>query len=343
MKRLSIVTYTSKGREISKNIKAGLSDFSVNIFAYKIDFDDSKTLITKIFDEYDAVLFVAAMGIAVRLIAPHIEDKTKDIPVVVMDSNANYVIPVLSGHLGGANELAQKIACITGAIPVITTATDSLDVFSPDMFAKKNYLGITDMDMAKEIAAKSIEGENIGIYDDKEGYIEKNNEKNQEKCEYKYGIVITDMDKISEDDDKLDMYKNIKTPFEHTLYLIRKPYVLGVGCRKDIDANIFENEVKKILKHNNISTEKIAYMTSIDLKKNEKAICDFAKKHKLDFITYDADKLNKVEGDFEISEYVRSVTGVDNVCERSVMVTCKEIVVHKTKGEKVTVAIGSRW
>ena len=115
------------------------------------------------FESQDALLFIGATGIAVRSIAPFVADKRKDPAVVVMDEKGIFAISLLSGHIGGANELAGKLANLTGAIPVITTATDVNGRFAVDVFAKKQKLWIADMKAAKRVSADVLDEKKIGL------------------------------------------------------------------------------------------------------------------------------------------------------------------------------------
>ena len=112
----------------------------------------------------DVLIFIGAVQIAVRLIASFIGSKTTDPAVLVLDEKGQYCIPILSGHIGGANEMAERIAEMAGALPVITTATDIRGKWAIDVFARKNHLYIEDMQKAKQISAKILEGKHIPKY-----------------------------------------------------------------------------------------------------------------------------------------------------------------------------------
>lgn len=114
---------------------------------------------SEVFNEGNVLIYIGAVAIAVRAIAPFVKDKTTDPAVLAIDEQGNFVVPVLSGHIGGANEYARQIAELIGAIPVVTTATDIRGEFAVDVFAKKNNLEINDMKMAKEFSAKLLRGE----------------------------------------------------------------------------------------------------------------------------------------------------------------------------------------
>ncbi|MFR2773148.1 MAG: cobalamin biosynthesis central domain-containing protein [Clostridium sp.] len=118
------------------------------------------------FQQADGLIFVGAAGIAVRACAPFVQDKTKDPAVIVIDETGRYAVSLLSGHLGGANELALRAASIIGAEPVITTATDRNGLLAPDVFAKENGLEIEDMGLAREAAAALLRGEHLGFFSD---------------------------------------------------------------------------------------------------------------------------------------------------------------------------------
>ena len=125
--------------------------------------EDKKSWIGSLWGEM-ALFFIGAVGIAVRMIAPHVKDKFTDSPVLVMDEKGSYVIPLLSGHVGGAVELAKEIAEKINAQAVLTTATDVEQKFAVDVFAKSNGLVLTDRKKAKEISAVVLDGNKIGLY-----------------------------------------------------------------------------------------------------------------------------------------------------------------------------------
>lgn len=125
-----------------------------------------KQVVREAFQEREAILFIGATGIAVRLIAPWVQDKMKDPAVLVIDEQGRYAIPVLSGHVGGCNELAEAASQILGAEAVVTTATDLRQAFAVDVFAAENGLVISDRELAKRISAAELRGEKIGFFSD---------------------------------------------------------------------------------------------------------------------------------------------------------------------------------
>ena len=151
MDKIYIVSFTQKGAELSLKLQNIFPDAKLysKYPAENINMleKDIKSFTADIFSESKAVIFISAIGIAVRAVAPLIVSKNKDAAVIVLDDTGKYVIPVLSGHIGGANEMALKIAEYINAEPVITTATDRNNKFAVDVWAEKNNLYIDDISM----------------------------------------------------------------------------------------------------------------------------------------------------------------------------------------------------
>ena len=128
--------------------------------------DDYKVVCAEYFNKADALIFIGASGIAVRAIAPHVKSKTTDPAVLVIDECANFVISLLSGHIGGANELARQIAAAIKAVPVVTTATDVNNLFAVDEWAARRGMVIESMQTAKDFAAALVAGKTAGLCSD---------------------------------------------------------------------------------------------------------------------------------------------------------------------------------
>ena len=215
-------------------------------------------------------MFVGACGIAVRSIAPYVKDKAKDPAVVVVDEKGNFAIPILSGHIGGANDLADKIASLTSGTAVITTATDINKKFSVDTFAVRNNLYIGDTKLIKEISSRILNDKKVGLYTDYEL-------KNVPDCfeeSNEVGICISDDD---------------KKPFRTTLNLMPKNVVLGIGCRKGCET--VEESILAFLKVNGASVYSLFAVATVDIKKNEKGIVEFCEKFDIPLLTFSAETL----------------------------------------------------
>ena len=281
----------------------------------------------EMFKTRDALVFIGACGICVRSIAPFVGSKKTDPAVIVMDERGKYCIPLLSGHLGGANALAEELSLALGSQAVLTTATDVNGLFAVDVFAKENGLFISDMALAKEISAALLSGQKAGFESEfpLKGNIPE--ELDGEDKSLSLGIYV-------------GIYKN-KSPFKKTLFLIPEVLCAGIGCRRGKSEEEIEELYLQVLEEEEIFPEALCGAASIDLKKDEAGLKAFSEKRKVDLTTYSADELLKVRGDFSSSEFVSSVTGADNVCERSaVLLSAGGRLIHKkTARDGVTVAL----
>ncbi len=320
-----IFAFTDKGQAIASKISTHFNSCKV-VCNFK-----EKSLKEHVSENFyeDCLVFVGAVGIAVRAIAPFIKSKQTDPAVICLDEKGEHVIPILSGHLGGANNYSLIIAQLLGGHAVITTATDINNVFAVDVWAKQNDYYCYNKDGIKYVSSSMLKGEKIGFCTELPLKSKLPDFFTNETPQT--GICITE--NVSE-----------QKPFENTLYLIPKNYVLGIGCRKNTDSEIFEKTVAKILTENNIKIETVCAVTSIDLKKSEKAILNFCNKYKIKFVTYRAEELNAVTGEFAQSGFVKSVTGTDNVCERSAALYTgeNEFCIKKTAENGITLAAVKR-
>lgn len=343
--RLAIVSFTEHGSRLNEALNRSLTlkgydcdCFCVEKYASKYGLKPLKEPIQqwtgRMFQEKEGLLFISASGIAVRSIAPFVCDKTKDPAVVVMDERGVFAISLLSGHLGGANELTGALANLTGAVPVITTATDVNGRFAVDVFAKKNHLYITDLKMAKKISAEVLDEKPVGFYSDFSvtGRIPEE-------------LVSWDPTEIFEGDFGICIsLQEEKAPYKKTLRLIPRVVTVGVGCKKGTDERKIEELALKTLRHHGISIHGVERIASIDLKREEKGLLEFAEKYHLEFATYPAQELQKAEGNFSESPFVESVTGVSNVCERSAVLGSGmgKLIQKKTADNGVTIALAVR-
>ena len=156
--RIAILAVTEKGIELAEKISESVGG---KIFIKGRDFDRMKIFVEEIFTKFDALIFICATGIAVRMIAPHIVSKLSDPAVIVIDELGRNVISLLSGHVGGANDLTLKISAQINSNPVITTATDIEEKFSADNFASKLGLIPEPKDAIKAINTAILRGEEI--------------------------------------------------------------------------------------------------------------------------------------------------------------------------------------
>lgn len=311
------------------------------------------------FDKKIDLAFIGAAGIAVRLIAPYIRDKTSDPAVICMDEAGRFVVSLLSGHLGGANDLAKRVAVQIGATPVITTATDVEHTFAVDIFAKNNGLGILNPSAIKTVSSKVLKGEMIPVKTSDPTLIF------QEECrdflrpvrdDERPMINVVDSgwlfsmldlagidpymplpDRNTREDLLMDCGVN-----DRCLYLYEQDLAVGVGCRKGTPIDEIFPFLKDVLMHKGLCMARIGSVSSIDIKKDEPGILGLCGVLKVPYHTYTAGELKAVKGNFSPSQFVVEQVGVDNVCERAAALTAGvtgEKIVGKMKTERVTISI----
>lgn len=282
------------------------------------------------------MLFIGAAGIAVRSIAPFIKDKLTDSAVIVMDDNGSFVIPLLSGHVGGANKLAKRIAGVMGAQAVITTSTDIHDRFAVDVFAKENHLFIKNRSGIAKVSSKVLDNESITIVcgnetdlKDYEGYSKKD---------------VSFVRYTDYGDDTADVFIGTCKPsgLSVSLELIPRDVVIGAGCKRGKSPAEFEAFLDRILFENGIILQRVRAIATIDIKKDESCIKEYARKYNIEIVTFSADELNLADGEFTGSGYVKNITGTDNVCERAAYCCAKgegSFIIRKTAYDGMTAAL----
>ncbi|MDE7260962.1 MAG: cobalamin biosynthesis protein, partial [Oscillospiraceae bacterium] len=204
-----------------------------------------------VFRETDALIFVGACGIAVRAIAPHIQNKQTDPAVVSVDELSRFVITLLSGHIGGANVLAVRLAKALGAVAAVTTATDANGKFSVDAWAPAHGLFIDDIKAAKAVSAAILEGPVPLSSDFPVG------------TELPPGVVPGESGPVG-----IRISCRRQAPFETTLLLVPKVIRLGVGCRRGTSWSVISALVDQILAENGIHPAAGQAGAPSDLKKD---------------------------------------------------------------------------
>lgn len=273
------------------------------------------------FPSSQALIFVGAAGIAVRAIAPYVKSKAQDPAVVVVDEKGQFAIPILSGHLGGANDLARKIAALIGAQPVITTATDVNRVFAVDEWAKRQNCHVANPERIKLVSGKLLSGREVTV-----------------RCPWPVAGKLPALVRLGEE--KPDVNVDIHKSFQEALCLVPRIAVLGVGCKKGTTREALERAFEKLLRTYSLYPQAVCRICSIDLKKEEPGLLAFAQAHGWHFETFSARELAAAPGEFSASGFVKSVTGVDNVCERSALLgSGGTLIIKKNAGDGITMAV----
>ena len=279
------------------------------------------------FAQSDALVFVGAVGIAVRAIAPHCRSKATDPAVVVLDECGRFAIPLLSGHLGGANDLARRLAKACGAVPVITTATDANGVFAVDEWAKHQHCLVAEPARIKKVSSALLAGRTVRFASDWpiQGTPPAGVEPAGDAAQASFALTIT------------------PTMTSNALHIIPRIAVLGIGCKRGTPADKLADAFAAFCAETKLAPQSIAAAASIDLKKDELGLAEFGQKQSWPVTFYTADELRAAPGQFAHSDFVQSITGVDNVCERAAVLTAGGPVwAHKWARDGVTFAVALR-
>lgn len=375
--KLAIISFTENGIKLSQTVSKSLSGRKVTLYTKCSRYTAEDLKVQRVKEslqvwtaqrmaEGDALLFIGACGIAVRAIASNLTDKLHDVPVLVMDEEGRYVIPILSGHVGGANELARELADLMDARPVITTATDVQKKFAVDLFAKRNHLEIMNKDGIAKVSAKALAGEqltiavraqNIECYHPKfcevreEDFTEAENQllreasmhkQDQEVCGVELPLRLVPYVK----DQQIDIVVSEMQDNKNALIWLRpRRYVVGMGCRKNKDTEELLAFYQETLEQAMVEPGEVYALASIDKKKDEPGLLAISERMRIPFFTYTAEELNRVGACVHSSEFVKAQVGVDNVCERAAFAGCGAngtLIYEKQAFDGMTIAIAER-
>ena len=335
-----IFSFTRNGAKISLKLQKYLDScgFKTGLFTtrrYK-DIDPALKVISpslqemckEAFSTCRLMIFIGATGIAIRSIAPYIRSKTRDPAVISIDEQGKFVIPLLSGHIGGANSLATGIAAFLKAVPVITTATDVNDLFAVDEWAARHLMSIFNMDAAKTFASYLVDCKKVGVKSDFpiKGSLPK-------------GLVLAEEGPVGM---AISLRKSVQ-PFVETVVVRPRILHLGIGCRRGTSMDKIEEIVIQELTKLKVTLSVVKGIASIDVKKDEQGLLTFAEEYALPVRFYSAEELNAVQGEFTPSAFVAQTVGVDNVCERAAVLDSGggKLMLRKTSRNGVTLAIAA--
>lgn len=257
--------------------------------------------IPRILKEYDGSVFIMSLGIVVRMISSSMGHKSSDPPVLCVSPDGRYIIPVLSGHLGGANELARDLAVKTGGEAVITTASDLFQKKAVDMIAKEHGFVIDSFPRAMEITSLMIDDKEVDIVSDRDGpspegtipYSKWHNPRAEGAVFISYRTGIS-----------------LPVPAAR---LIPPVLILGAGCRKGVPFEKIRDFAERLFREHQLDLRALKAVGSIDLKKEEPGLVQLAEEFKVPFLTWPSYELDRVSEDFEQSEFVRKITGTGAV------------------------------
>lgn len=355
--KIAVISFTTSGKDISKKIKEKLS-FSESsnslkscdvIEITKQSFDDKVSNHMKdIFSSHDALIFIASTGIAVRLIAPFINSKTLDPAVIVIDDLGKYTISLLSGHIGGANELTLKISDVLKNKAIITTASDGREIDAIDVFAKRNNFYIEDMEVAKILTALMVEGKCINFISEIDVKIKYENVENifvknlkdfknyYDSLKYRENINFDGVIIVSSNQ---DINLCLKEDDKPVCILRPKNLNIGIGCRRGKTKEEIMFGIKEVFKDNNLSLNSVKNIGTIDIKHDEVGIIEVSKQLNAEMVLFSKSDIEEVSDKFDKSKFVKTNVGVTSVSEPSAYLLGKEMLVYKKIFNGVTIAV----
>ncbi|WP_081668307.1 precorrin-4 C(11)-methyltransferase [Butyrivibrio sp. MC2013] len=264
------------------------------------------------FYEAGALVFIGAVQIAVRAIAPYIQTKITDPAVVVIDESGQYVIPILSGHVGGGGRLALELEerlkdLGYNASSVITTASDNRQLFAADSWAASMGMKILNPEDIVRLQSDILKGKEIRVGSDFELTFPSG--KTEIICERGYAKGQDMQVRVTGSGDR------------DGLIVIPRAATLGIGLKRGTSCRQIREAFEAFINENGIYSYAINSIASIDIKKDEEGLIEFAGELGLKIEFYSAGELDALSGDFTDSDFVRKVTGTGNVCERAALMS----------------------
>ncbi|MCR3921057.1 MAG: cobalt-precorrin 5A hydrolase [Firmicutes bacterium] len=339
----AIVAITPRGRELALDVgmKTGFAVYLPDALLEATDlatpFSGLRETLSSLFSTKKKLLLIMATGIAIRMLAPYLESKQSDPAVVVLDEGGHFAISLLSGHMGGANELAHHIATITGATPVITTATDVSGLRAVDVIAYELGLTVEPFNRVKEYNAAMLRGTTVAVYSDLPVHVFGDlsglailplaNLAHQ-STEYPYRAVVTNKRELAglgQDD-----------------LMLRPPNLhVGVGCRRGVSAERLNAAIEEVFSKHNLSTTCIAQLASIDVKQDEVGLLAVAQERNVPIRFFSAQEIRAADISCKTSAFVEKKMGVGAVCVPTAMLAAqsKKLLVSKQQLKQITIAV----
>jgi cobalt-precorrin 5A hydrolase len=346
--RIAIIAITRKGARLGARLRdgfAGAELFVLRKYAGQAGkgatpFDQElRLLVRELWTDMDGFVFIMAAGIVVRLVAPHLQGKEHDPAVVVMDDAGKFAISLLSGHLGGGNELACRCAFLTGAREVITTATDANSLPSFDMLAKEEEWAIDDISRVKTLNALLLDGDQIAVVDP--------------TCRvrpYFHGkgnlaFFDTFMEAFKSGAKGYLFVTNRHLPPQanssELLVLRPRNLVLGIGCNSGTAAEEIEEVVNRNMKRVFLSLMSVRCIATASAKREEAGLLAFAAKWGIPVQFYESGELNGVSVPSPPSRHAMVAIGATGVAEPAALLASGNgsLILKKVKSGNVTLAI----
>lgn len=306
-------------------------------------YDRLADIIKDVYFRYDAIIFIGAAGIIIRMIAPCLQHKALDPAVLVLDEQATHVISLLSGHIGGANQLTLDLAALLKADPVITTATDVQAAPAIDLIAAKLQAAIFNFAAIKKINGALANKNKVAVYLSPQ--LKKYAFYKKIFLDETYFSVFDLTEDIRISHAPCVIFSEQLRPLtgDQCLLLSPRKLVAGVGCRKNVKKEQVLSALEKACGQVGMTVQDIACLTSTVVKKEEAGLLAAAESLHIPAYFFEHSKLQQMIDRYpiEISPFVQAQIGVGNVCEAAALYgsKVKKIVLKKNRYEKVTVSL----
>jgi cobalt-precorrin 5A hydrolase len=345
---LAIITITRGGARLGARLKESAVDadlfvaekFVTEAGATARPFSgELRELVGRLWAEYQGFVFIMATGIVVRLIAPHLEAKDRDPAVVVVDEAGRFAISLLSGHLGGANELARDVAELIGGEAVITTATDVNELPSFDLLAKEEGWVIDDLSRIKSLNALLLAGEEIAVVDPSGRVAARF--AGRGRLAFHVNFVAA----LRSGAAGFVFVTNRQLPPQvqdgNLLVLRPKNLALGIGCNRGTAAEEIAEVVGAQLKHLFLSLRSVAAIGTAVAKREEAGLLAFAEGNGIPLRFFESDELNAVDVPSPPSSHAQTAIGAFGVAEPAALLAAGSgrLLLKKVKSGNVTLAI----
>lgn len=355
--KIAIISITKHGSALARNLHREFPGSRLFISSKFRKEDDGQTvdyfdvpiaqLSETLFHQYDAIIYFVSLGAVVRTIARLLKDKKTDPAILSIDDKGKFVISVLSGHLGGANKLTQRIAELMWAVPVITTASDVGKTIPADILGREMGWVLENFDNVTHVSASIVNDEPVGVYQEAgernwwrhETPLPANispvsNLNELADPKYKAGLIISDR--------SLEAFPEVLLK-KVTIYR-PKSLVMGIGCDRGVDLDEVETLIQNTFKENHLSIKSVARIATIDIKGDEKALLELSDKFNIPLETFSKDELNSVAEKVNPSEMAMKYTGAVGVCEPAALLAsgAAELLITKVKSKRVTLAVARK-
>jgi cobalt-precorrin 5A hydrolase len=316
--RTAVIALSKGGGKLAERLAALLPGSKI----VSVQGGISRTL-ARTWQKYDHLICIMAAGIVVRAVAPLLSDKTNDPAVLVCDERGQFVISLLSGHLGGGNALAQHVAALIGGQAVITTASDVLGRTALDLWAREAGLAVADRHRLTHVMAKLVNSGSVTLCSE------------YPLPELPPDILLTDK---PEQADLRITCRTAQWPGQVVLH--PKVLVVGIGCNRNTSAAEIAEALRLACAENGLALQSVRNLASIDMKQDEPGLLAVAEKQGWPIEFYTADQLNCVGG-VDSSAAVLRATGAKGVAEPAALLSSGggQLLVRKRKSPNVTVAI----